>query len=349
MAPKTTSFLDLPPEVRLKIYRYLLLTRLNKCIEPIFNMAQHDLQPAILRTCGLIKQEASAVLYGENSFVHIVHDDALFLRQLRKNEVSLLCQRYPHRIDQMCSLEVTIITQPGSSSKKYHIMIASEDLRLMCTMVWTWLGRMHVDVLLDFSDYTNAIKLTQSRQDELLRPFKTLFRPSTILVKGAINQHLAAEVEGAPLKFISMSAVELLELMRSLRREGEQLHKAGNYRRGIMCLIKALDMNINHENIRGLRKPDPRGPWPGQSLWAVAAMEYFHDTRALSIMFKESQRWRYAHSETCYALKMVYRLKKSWEDCPISDEEIEYLERQKAEMRVKLALVLPPYDNDYYI
>ena len=341
--------MDLPPEVRLKIYRYILLTRLNKGIEPIFNIAQHDLQPAILRTCSLIKQEASAVLYDENSFIHIVHDDALFLRQLRKNEVSLLCQRYPHRIDQMCSLAVTVITQPGTSSKEYHIMIASEDLGLMCTMLSTWLGRMHIDVSLDFSEHTNAIKLTQARQDKLLLPFKTLFRPSTITVRGAINQHLAAEVEGAPLKFISMSAVELLELMRSLRREGEQLHKAGNYRRSIMCLIQALDMNINHENIRGLRKPDSRGPWPGQSLWAAAAIEYFHDTSALSIMFKEIQRWRYAHSETCYALKMVSRLKSSWEDCPIPEEEIEYLKRQKAEMQVKLALGLPSNYNDYDI
>ena len=301
-------------------------------------MAQHDLQPAILRTRSLINKEAGAVLYGENSFVQIVHDDPLFLRQLRKNEVSLLCQRYPQRIDQMCSLKITINTQPIISSKRHHTMIASEDLGLMCTLLWTWLVRVHVDVSLDFSKYSNAIELTQDRQDELLLPFKSLFRPSRITVEGAINRKLAAEVEAAPLKFISMSVAELLELMRSLRREGEQLQKAGKHRRGVMCLIQAIDININHKTIRGLRESDFRGPWPGQSLWTDVATEYFRITTALAIMFKETENWRYAHTETCYALNRGIILKRQWGDCPISEEEIECLKRQKAELRDKLTL-----------
>ncbi len=338
------TFLDLPPEVRLKIYRYLLLTRPNKLIDPMYRMAYHDLEPAILQTCSLIKREASAVLYGENSFVQIIHDNPLFLRELRKYEVSLLCQRYPQKIHRMCSLEVTITTHPDTWSEKYHIMIASEDLELMWTLLWTWLGRGHMDVSLDFSGYVNAMTLTQNRQDELLLPFKSLFRVSSITVKRAINQNLAAEVEGAPLKFISMPAVELLELMRLLRREGEQHQKAGKYRRSIMCLMQALDIEFNHENIRALRRPDSRGPWPGQSLWAAVAIEYFRNTTALSIMFKEVRNWHSAYKETCYALNMGSKLKKSWGDCPISDEEIENLKRQKAELRVKLALDLPSSD-----
>ena len=338
MAPKTTSFLDLPAEIRLKVYRYLLLTRSTKFMEPTFNVAQHDLQPAILRTRSLINKEAGAVLYGENSFVHIVHDELLFLRQLRKNEVSLLCTRYPQRIDQMCSLKITITTEPVISSKRYHTMIASEDLGLMCTLLWTWLGRVHVNVSLDFSKYSNAIELSQDRQDKLLLPFKNPFRPSRITVRGAINQQLAAEVEAAPLKFISMSAVELLEIMRSLRREGEQLQKAGKYRRGVMCLIQAIDININHRNIRELCRPDTREPWPGQSLWIAAVIEYFRITSSLATMFKEAENWRYAHNETCYALKRGIMLRRLWGDCPISDKEIECLKRQKAELRDKWTL-----------
>ena len=338
MAPKTTSFLDLPPEIRLKVYQFLLLTRSTKVIEPMFNMAQHDLQPAILRTCKLINKEAGAVLYGENIFVQIIHDEPLFLRQLRRNEVSLLCHRYPQRINQMCSLKITVTTEPVIPCKGYHTMIASEDLGLMCTLLWTWLGRVHVNVSLDFSKHSNAIEITQDRQDELLLPFKNPFRPSTITVEGAINQQLAAEVEAAPLKFISMAAVELLELMRSLRREGEQLQKAGKYRRGVMCLIQAVDINMNHQNIRGLCRPDTRGPWPGQSLWTAAVIEYFRLTTALAIMFTEAENWRYAHNETCWALKRGVMLKNFWGDCPISDEEVECLKRQKAELRRKVTL-----------
>ena len=348
MASETTTFLDLPSEVRLIVYRYLLLTKLNKFVEPAFNMGQHDLHPAILQTCKLIKKEASAVLYGENSFVQIVHDDPAFLGQLIRYEVSLLCDRYPQQLDRMCSLEVTIITQPDTSSKTYHMMIASEDLELMCPLLWTSLGRGHVDmdVHLDFRAYVNAITLPQNRQDELLIPFKTVFRASSITVKGAINGTLAAEVEHAPLKFISMSAEELLELMRWLRRKGEQYQKAGRGRHSILCMMHALDINIHHEQIRVLRKPDPQGPWPGQSLWAAVAIEYFRGTSAVSTMLKEGRSWRYAYKETAYALKKGSKLKTWWEDCPISDDEIEHLKRQKAVLRVKLALEFPSgYDR----
>ena len=337
MASITTTFLDLPPEVRLGVYRYLLLTRSNKFIDPTYNMAHYDLQPAILQTCGLIKKEACAVLYGENTFVQIVHDSPLFERELRKHDVPLLCKSHPRQIPRMCGLEVTIDTGADDPSAKYRIMIGSEELELMCTLLWiTLLGRRHVDVYLNFSQYVNAITLPPNRQDQLLLPFKTLFRASSITVQGATNQNLAAEVEYAPLKFISMSAVELLELMRLLRREGEQYQNAGNYRRSIMCLMQALDININHEKIRVLRKPDSGGPWPGQSLWAALAIEYFRNSTALSIMLKEVQSWHGAYKEIFYALKMGSNLKKSWVDCPISDEEIENLKRQKAELGARL-------------
>ena len=61
-----TTFLDLPPKVRLEVYRYLLLTRSTKFVAPLDNLAYHDLQPAILRTCGLINREARTVLSREN-------------------------------------------------------------------------------------------------------------------------------------------------------------------------------------------------------------------------------------------------------------------------------------------
>ncbi len=336
MATITTKFLDLPSEVRLEVYRYLLRTRSIKIISPLDNLAHHDLQPAILRTCGLIKREARAVLYRENSFIQIVHDSPIFEIEVRKYDIALLCKLHPQQIFRMCSLEVTVTTQPNTSSETYHIIITSEDLELMCTLLWVLLGREHMNVYLDFSESVNAIRLSPKRQDELLLPFKTLFRASTITVKGAINHNLAAEVEDAPLKFTSMSTLELLGLMQLLRREGEQYQKAGKYRRSIMCLIQALDLTISHKNIRGLRKPDSRGPWPGQSLWAALAIEYFCNTTALSIMFKKEECWQAAYNKTSYALGVGSDLKNSWWDCPIRDEEIESLKRQKAELRARL-------------
>ena len=226
----TTSFLNLPPEVRLGIYRYLFLTESNIIISPLDNSAYHDLQPAILRTCKLIEEEARAVLYRENTFVHIVHDIPLFEMEASKYQFSLLGRHHPQLFPQMCSLEVSIITQPDTTSEQHHIMIPCEDLELMCALLCSELverlreGQKHLDVYLDFSESVNAMTLSANRQDELLLPFKRLFRASSITIKGAIDQNLAIEVQDAPLKFSSMSAVELMEstllsVMRILEEE----------------------------------------------------------------------------------------------------------------------------------
>ena len=221
----TTSFLDLPTEVRLQIYRCLFLTRSNKTVSPIDNSAYHDLQPAILRTRKLIEQEARAVLYCENTFIHIIHDLPMFETESSNHQLSLLGKHHPQRFPRMCSLEVSIITQPDSTSEKHHIMVPSEDLELTCTLFCITLvggqreGQRHMDVSLDFSESVNAMTLSTNRQDELLLPFKSLHRASSITVRGAINRDLATEVQDAPLKFSSMSAWKLidLDLLNTLR------------------------------------------------------------------------------------------------------------------------------------
>ena len=213
----TASFLDLPPEVRLGIYRFLFLTESNKIISPLDNSAYHDLQPAILRTCELIKEEAKTALYRQNTFIHIIHDIPLFEMKASKYQFSLLAKHHPQLFPRMCSLEVSIITQPDTTSEKHHIMIPSEDVELMRTLLCSELverlkeGQRHLDVCLDFSESINAMTLSANRQDELLLPFKKLLRASSITVEGAGNRDLATEVQNAPLKSSSMSAVELID------------------------------------------------------------------------------------------------------------------------------------------
>ena len=212
----TTSFLDLPPEIRLNVYRYLFLTGSNKIISTVDNSAYHDLQPAILWTRKLIEEEARTVLYRENTFIHIIHDLPLFEKKHNIHQLSLLGKHHPLQFSRMCSLEISIITQPDATSEKHHIMIPSEDLELMCTILFSELSGKeterdkHMDVHLDFSESVNAMTLSTKRQDELLQPFKRLFKASSITVKGAINQDLATEVQDAPLKFNSMSVWELM-------------------------------------------------------------------------------------------------------------------------------------------
>ncbi|KAL1973082.1 hypothetical protein VTN31DRAFT_6624 [Thermomyces dupontii] len=66
------SFLDLPPEIRLQIYRYLLVSprtlRMRKSRDPWGAWQPNALSPAILCTNRTIYREALPVLYRENIF-----------------------------------------------------------------------------------------------------------------------------------------------------------------------------------------------------------------------------------------------------------------------------------------
>ncbi|KAH0543163.1 hypothetical protein FGG08_002508 [Glutinoglossum americanum] len=80
--PNRPSFLILPPEIRLPIYRHLLVTnrtilhaicpsagelRIVEYVE-YGRTVRHYLHPEILETCRLINEEGTPLLYGENTF-----------------------------------------------------------------------------------------------------------------------------------------------------------------------------------------------------------------------------------------------------------------------------------------
>ena len=68
--------LRLPPGLRLKIYRILLLSEQTVRMKWLSNNPRPDcLFPAVLRTCRLIHREAMGFLYGENVFrAHCIDD-----------------------------------------------------------------------------------------------------------------------------------------------------------------------------------------------------------------------------------------------------------------------------------
>ena len=57
-------FLDLPPELRLEVYQYILIARNRDALE----FPRQVIETALLLTCKLIYKEAAPVLYGENEF-----------------------------------------------------------------------------------------------------------------------------------------------------------------------------------------------------------------------------------------------------------------------------------------
>lgn len=61
---ETSPFLELPPEMRNRIYRYTLLTDRFVGVS-----ATHLPEPAVLLACKQIRQEASSIYYNENRFL----------------------------------------------------------------------------------------------------------------------------------------------------------------------------------------------------------------------------------------------------------------------------------------
>ena len=71
--PDTFNFEGLPAEMRLKVYRELLVSPME--IDPVHGRDAMRFHPAILRVSRKIHNEADAVLYGENVFASTIFKD----------------------------------------------------------------------------------------------------------------------------------------------------------------------------------------------------------------------------------------------------------------------------------
>ena len=97
--PPSFRFQALPPELRIKVYRYLhvsyeaiVLTRYDSSGD---YQCRSFLSAAMLRTCRVIYHESSAILFGENEFVIKASADAARLRLRLSGTSALRDQTFP--------------------------------------------------------------------------------------------------------------------------------------------------------------------------------------------------------------------------------------------------------------
>ncbi|KAK1243628.1 hypothetical protein MKX08_001766 [Trichoderma sp. CBMAI-0020] len=81
------TFMGIPREIRMKIYRHLLLSERPVTVhggwKEVHRSNRLSLPMGILRTCQVVHDEASAVLYGENVFVYLLRDPIYPQRAIR--------------------------------------------------------------------------------------------------------------------------------------------------------------------------------------------------------------------------------------------------------------------------
>jgi hypothetical protein len=72
------TFMGIPTEIRMEIYRYLLLTKRAIAVhggwKQVYRNNNVNLSTGILRVCKIVHEEACIVLYGENEFLYRLRD-----------------------------------------------------------------------------------------------------------------------------------------------------------------------------------------------------------------------------------------------------------------------------------
>ncbi|OTA52593.1 hypothetical protein K449DRAFT_470420 [Hypoxylon sp. EC38] len=115
---KRFTFFDLPPEIRLMIYRLLL--RQSK---PIKSPKSVRLSPSILRTCRRILNEARPVLLRENIWEFMIWEKS---GQIRSSFMGTTCIQHD---DRPC-YEIHIHGPPGfklRTLKRFHILVITRN------------------------------------------------------------------------------------------------------------------------------------------------------------------------------------------------------------------------------
>lgn len=237
--------LALPIEVRLGIFRQLLLTKHNKRAAPYQLAIPHTLQPAVLCVCRRFQREAGDVLYRENVFVHILTNYSLLSEDLRCTGLaSITCGRAAKRFAHY-SLSATIEfygQTPLIGSLTNHFMIPAEDLDQFCALSWVLRVRrnhrvsLHLRVLAPIGGLQRSIVM----QESLLRPFQQLWHIHCAAVDGHVDVGVVQRLKKALTEKIPSSAEAGLELVLSLETEGDRCLRQSDFLGGIVAYSKII-------------------------------------------------------------------------------------------------------------
>lgn len=235
---------DLPTEVRLEIFRQLLLTKHTKRAAPYQLAIPHTLQPAVLCVCRQFQQEAGDVLYRENVFVQIITNyrflgDDLKLAGLASITRGWAAQRFAHY-----SLRAVFAfhASPNSDPYSYHFMIPAEDLELFCSLFWLLRVRRYHQITLHLTVLPPCGNLQRSvaKQESLLQPFQQLWHIARAAVDGDVDPSAVQRLKKALTEKIPPSAEARLRFVMSLEAEGDRCLRQSDYFGGAVSYYKAF-------------------------------------------------------------------------------------------------------------
>ena len=234
---------DLPTEVRMEIFRLLLLTKHTRRAAPYQPATCHALQPAILRVCYQFRQEAGDVLYRENIFVHVTTNYALLEYDLRTAGLCALVRGRLACQFPFYSLRASLkYDLPAPALSTHDFMIPGEDLEVCCSLLWLLkIGHYHqitlrLTVLSPFPDLVPNI----AKQESLILPFRNSWHVARAAVDGVVDLAVASQLKKALTGKLPRVPEAVLVFALSLEEQGDQFLQQRNYYESAVTYHKAF-------------------------------------------------------------------------------------------------------------
>ena len=324
------SLMTLPNEIRLEIYRYLLVARRTR---PRSTRASgHDLWPQILQTCHEVRAEAMDVFKRENVFIRVVHNSSRFEDMLRHYGIYSL-DKPSHALDFQCLSFVIIIafSSPEPWRQRCIMTISSINLLRMCCVLWLFSAVAERISSIEVQPFYSTIARIVPRRsiEEFLVPIRRLWQAENIYLTHETRTEVVRGPSALPTRMSWVPAEHILGHMQAFVRQANRLREAKEYFNSAMLYSKLIYMTFALHERQDFLRSNPFF-WYKLIAWSFRFMAGFaHNLVYLG-------HWDHAIR---VALTAHYLLKAK-EDCPaipISAEEIAKFEAWIIELNQQLA------------
>lgn len=272
------GYIETPVEVRLEIYRYLLVA--DKPIEVLrgwseFRRRQNlDLHPALLYSCRQTHDEATEVLYSENRFRYALRDDAEMVA-LGQGDTWQRIMPLTRHIHHFRNLE--LVLQRSGTDKEEYTMAIYKAISSLNFMGANKLEKLTIVTRPDIEIENNQVSMTAYFQSDnnvigILKRLQADFIQVDVHLPET-NSETAKKIRTIIDKRIEIGSVEILRRMDEQTKEEKDLGKEERRRLAEAQLVKkskeAIDAQLHRLGTRIYNACTKGAAWVLQRGWFI--------------------------------------------------------------------------------
>ena len=317
--------MGLPIELRLMIYRHLLVVPSGRPIPTGALTSRRYLHLNILETCHQVRAEAFCILKYENVFMHVMHNSEIFEDMLNFHGIFSVAKPSHARGFPRRSLKIMIIFQLSELWPIRHMVIGSDDPPKMCGVLWIFSATVaRIGTILIQPDPRNIARMIPRKSPEdLVVPLRRLWQAARFwLIRGGRFNRIRGP-GSPPALMTSVPSQDLLANVKAFRIDADMLREAKDYWNSAVCYSKLAYMvfELNKRPAFKYSNPFYGGTGGSSSLWCRLAAEGFRFSSGFSRTLAELGERDRAISIAAKAYQVI-AMKKDCPGIPISSEEI---------------------------